>query len=323
MLLETRGGMSAEALARELEVSVRTVHRDVDRLAASGVPIYADRGRAGGFKLLEGWKTTLTGFTASEAQAVFLSGLAGPATALGLGQAVIDAQLKLAVALPPQQRGSARRMQERFHLDTVDWYREADPVPHLKSVAAAVWNERQIAIRYESWKGYVRRTVHPLGLVLKGGAWYLVAASDGKARTYRVSNIREAIERSDPVLRPKRFDLVEYWVQSTARFEAELHSTRATMLVTEAGIKQLRQLSAPIARTIDSVTASARPGAGRTRARDARIRLTIPIESSAYAIGHLLRLAPEVEVLEPKSLRRAIVARLRAATACYEADATA
>jgi predicted DNA-binding transcriptional regulator YafY len=309
MLLETRGGMSAEALARELEVSVRTVHRDIDRLAASGVPIYADRGRAGGFKLLEGWKTTLTGFTASEAQAVFLSGLAGPAAALGLGQEVIDAQLKLAVALPPQQRGSARHLQERFHFDTVDWYREADPVPHLKAVAAAVWNERQIGIRYEGWKGVSQQTVNPFGLVLKSGAWYLVAAREDEPRTYRVSNIQEVTSREEAARRPKKFDLAAYWAASVARFETELHATKATILATSEGIKQLRQLSAPIANAI----AASQPHA----TRDGRAKLVVPLETTAHAIGHLLRLAPDVEVLEPKSLRRAIVQRLESVVARY------
>ncbi|MGL5002530.1 MAG: helix-turn-helix transcriptional regulator, partial [Casimicrobium sp.] len=191
MLLETRGRMSARELSQMLEVSLRTLYRDVDQLAAAGVPIYSERGRNGGFQLVEGWKTTLTGFTASEAQAVFMAGLAGPAAQLGLGREVIDAQLKLAASLPAQQRGDAQRVAERFHLDTLDWYREAEPVPHLTTVAAAVWGDKQISIRYESWKDVVRRAVHPLGLVLKAGAWYLVAARDGVARTYRISNIRE------------------------------------------------------------------------------------------------------------------------------------
>jgi predicted DNA-binding transcriptional regulator YafY len=191
MLLETRGRMSARELAQLLEVSPRTLYRDVDQLAAAGVPIYSERGRSGGFQLIDGWKTTLTGFTASEAQAVFMAGLAGPAAQLGLGREVSDAQLKLAASLPAQQRGDARRVAERFHLDTLDWYREAETVPQLTAIAAAVWSENQVTIRYESWNAVVRRTVHPLGLVLKAGAWYLVAARDGIARTYRVSKIRE------------------------------------------------------------------------------------------------------------------------------------
>src|SRR6266436_2391202 len=199
MLLETRGRMNARALAGALEVSVRTLYRDVDQLTAAGVPIFAERGRSGGFQLLEGWKTTLTGLTASEAQAVFLTGLAGPAAQLGLGAQVETAKLKLLTALPAPWREDAQRISSRLHLDPVDWYREPEPLPHLATVAAAVWHERQLTIRYESWKATARRTVSPLGLVLKAGAWYLVAAVDDKPRTYRISNIMQV----DPALRAR------------------------------------------------------------------------------------------------------------------------
>ena len=138
MLLETRGRMSAQALAEALEVSVRTLYRDVDQLSAAGVPIYAERGRNGGFALLPGWKTTLTGLTPSEAQAVFLSGLPGPAQDLGLGGDVAGARLKLLAALPAAWRDDAQRVSARLHLDPVDWYRESDPTPHLPTVAVAV-----------------------------------------------------------------------------------------------------------------------------------------------------------------------------------------
>jgi predicted DNA-binding transcriptional regulator YafY len=309
MLLETRGQMSATALAEAVQISLRTLYRDIDQLSAAGVPVYAERGRNGGFRLADGWKTTLTGFTASEAQAVFLSGLAGPAAALGLGQEVIDAELKLVAALPTQQRGEARRIAERFHLDTVDWYREADPVPHLKTVAAAVWDEKQIAIRYESWKGEVKRTLSPLGLVLKSGAWYLVATSEGEARTYRVSNILDVNVLPDTLRRPKKFDLASYWHASVARFETELHSTLATVLATEVGLKQLRSLSAPIARALAEVKPKI--------TSDGRMRVNVPVEVSEHTLGHWLRLAPEVEVIAPKTLRAQLKRRLAAVSACY------
>src|SRR6185312_13314962 len=154
MLLQSRGRMSAQALSEALEVSVRTIHRDVDELSASGVPIWADRGRLGGFQLQAGWRTKVDGLTAPEAQAMFLGGLPGPASELGLGEAMASAQLKLMAALPDGWREDAR---------------------------------------HESWKGEVSRRVDPLGLVLKAGIWYLAAqvAKSDKAgvRTYRLSNI--------------------------------------------------------------------------------------------------------------------------------------
>ncbi|MDZ7937861.1 MAG: YafY family protein [Rhodoferax sp.] len=308
MLLQTRGRMSAQALAEVLEVSVRTLYRDVDQLTAAGVPIYAEQGRNGGFQLVDGWKTTLTGFTASEAQAVFMSGLAGPAAELGLGEQVVDAQLKLISALPAHQRDDAQRVQSRFHLDPADWYREADPVPHLSTVATAVWEGLQLTLRYESWKAEVQRTVHPLGLVLKAGVWYLVATSEAKPRTYRISNILEATVLDKVSVRPKRFDLPNYWADSIQRFEAELYQGQAVVRANAQGMKQLRQLSSAVAQAIAAVP---RPQGDET------VRLKIPIETLEQASYQLLRMAPDVEVLSPAALRNAIVRRLQAIQACY------
>ncbi|MDC8012405.1 helix-turn-helix transcriptional regulator [Tahibacter soli] len=309
MLLEARGHMSAPALADALEVSVRTLYRDVDRLAAAGVPIYAERGRAGGFRLLDGWKTTLTGFTASEAQAVFMSGLAGPAAQLGLGEAVADAQRKLVAALPAQQRGDAQRVQSRFHLDPVEWYRENESVPHLAAVAAAVWDERQLAIHYDSWKGIARRTVHPLGLVLKSGAWYLVAAVDDKPRTYRIANLRDVRTLDARATRPRRFDLAGWWAESVRRFETELYRGRATVLATPAGLAELAKLSAAVARALATPS--------RKRRADGRVEATIPIETVEHAVGQLLPLVPDVEAVAPPELRRAMMRKLRVAARRY------
>jgi len=309
MLLETRGRMSAQALADELEVSVRTLYRDIDQLAAAGVPVYAERGRAGGFQLLEGWKTSLTGFTAAEAQAVFMTGLAGPAAQLGLGQEVADAQLKLVAALPPQQRSDAQRIQTRFHLDPVDWYRNVEAVPHLSAVAAAVWDERQLTIRYNSWERTVNRTVHPLGLVLKAGAWYLIAAVDGKPRTYRISSILELRTLDARATRPAKFDLARYWTETLQRFETELYKGKATVLASPRGLKQLSKLGSAVATAIASSPLKKR--------KDGRVRVVIPYESVEDTTPLLLPLAPDVEVVEPEALKCALVQRLRDIGKCY------
>jgi predicted DNA-binding transcriptional regulator YafY len=308
MLLETRGRMSGPALAQALEVSVRTLYRDVDELTAAGVPIYAERGRAGGFQLLPGWKTALTGLTPAEAEAVFLGGLAGPAADLGLQPLVRSAQLKLLTALPADWRGPAQRISARLHLDPVDWYRDAEAAPHLATVAAAVWDGRRIAIAYESWTRSARQVVHPLGLVLKGGTWYLVAARERKLRTFRVSNIATVEPLPGAVVRPQGFDLAAHWQASVRRFEQELHTGHAEVLATARGLAHLRQSGSAVARALRDVPALA---AGT------RARLRIPAEADAQAAAQLLRLAPEVEVVGPPALRQAVLARLAAAAACY------
>lgn len=324
MLLETRGRMSAPALAGALEISVRTLYRDVDQLSAAGVPIYAERGRHGGFALLAGWKTTLTGLTPAEAQAVFLSGLHGPAQDLGLEGDVQGARLKLLAALPAAWRDDAQRVSTRLHLDPVDWYRESDATPHLPAVAAAVFSGQQIDLHYDSWKGTLQRTVNPLGLVLKAGAWYLVAAPAGKAaessanagsaheggpRTYRVASILGATALPTPARRPARFDLPRYWAASIQRFESDIYTDHAAVLATPEGLRGLRALSSAVARAVSVATPS--------RRKDGRVAVRMPIESVEHACGQLMRLSPQVEVLRPATLRRALIARLQAATQLY------
>lgn len=309
MMLQARGRLSARELADALEVSVRTLYRDVDQLSAAGVPIYAERGRNGGFALLEGWKTTLTGLTATESQAVFLSGLHGPAAQLGLAQEAESARLKLLAAMPAPTRDTAQQFSARFHFDPLDWYRDEEPVPHLATVAEAVSTGHQLALRYESWKATSQRTVHPLGLVLKAGVWYLVAGVGTQPRTYRVANTLSAELLDAPVQRPQGFDLASYWQASLQRFERELYRDQATVRATPAGLQQLRQLSSRSARAVAAAPLPASPAGAVT--------LTLPIESIDHACRQLLPLAPEVEVLAPPTLREALVARLQEALRAY------
>lgn len=182
LLLQTRGRMTAAELAQELEVSVRTVYRDAEALAAAGVPLYGDAGHSGGYQLLAGYRTRLTGLSTGEAEALFLSGMPGPAAELGLGQALSAAQLKLRAALPAELREQADRMRLRFHLDAPGWYAEHEETPYLAQVADAVWRGRVIEVRYRRWKEpqEVDRRLEPYGLVLKAGRWYLVAAPAGR-----------------------------------------------------------------------------------------------------------------------------------------------
>jgi predicted DNA-binding transcriptional regulator YafY len=312
MLLQSRGRVSAQALAQALEVSVRTIHRDVDELSAAGVPIWADRGRLGGFQLQPGWRTRVDGLTAPEAQAMFLGGLPGPAAELGLGEAMASAQLKLLAALPDGWREDARRVSARFHLDPIDWYRGPSATDHLPAIAQAVWSERRVVMRYESWKGEVSRRVDPLGLVLKAGIWYLAARAGNGVRTYRLSNILELDVTDESFERPPGFDLADWWLASTRRFEKELAVDTAQLRVSASGLKALRDLGAAVAQAAEA-SASAADEAGWRR-------VTIPIESIPHAAREVLRLGAQAEVLKPAALRRELLERLEVIAAFYRED---
>lgn len=309
MLLQTRGRLSAQVLAETLEVSVRTIHRDVDELSASGVPIWADRGRLGGFQLQPGWRTKVDGLTAPEAQAMFLGGLPGPASELGLGEAMASAQLKLLAALPDGWREDARRVSARFHLDPIDWYRGPSATDHLPAIAQAVWGERRIAMRYESWKGEVSRRVDPLGLVLKAGIWYLAAQVGMGVRTYRLSNILDLEVTDEAFERPADFDLATWWLAATKRFEKELVTDTAQLRVSTAGMKALRDLGSAVSSAAEA--SASEPDESGWR------RVTIPIESVAHAAAQVLRLGAQAEVLKPAALRREVVERIAAVAALY------
>ncbi|GLS01550.1 transcriptional regulator [Brevundimonas denitrificans] len=300
LLLQTRGRMTAEALAAEFEVSVRTIYRDIDQLSAAGTPVYADRGRSGGFQLMDGYRTRLTGLTDAEAETLFLGGLSGPAAQMGFSGAVTTMQLKLLAALPPERQAAAERLAGRFHLDPVGWYQTADEAERLPVIAQAVWNSRRIAVRYESWKGEVARALEPLGLILKAGLWYLAARpveGRGDPRTYRVSNILELTVGEATFERPAGFDLAAWWAETSRRFEADIFTGTATLRVSKAGLKQLAKLGAEQAR----IAAEAAAGAG-----EGWVVVTVPIESVEHAAVDFLRLGGEAEILAPAALRDAM-----------------
>ncbi|MEU7935460.1 helix-turn-helix transcriptional regulator [Micromonospora echinofusca] len=298
MLLQAHGRMTAAQLAERLEVSTRTVYRDVESLHAAGIPLYGEAGHTGGYQLVDGWRTRLTGLTAQEAERLFLAGLPGPAAELGYGAAVATLQLKLHAALPPELADRAARVQERFHLDTPNWYADGDASPHLAEVAEAVWRQRRIAVRYRSWAGEVDPVLAPYGLVLKGGRWYTVAGRPGRdgPATYRVNQILSLTTLDEEFTRPAGFDLPSWWREHVVRFRAHLHRDDATIRLSPRGRERLREVASELVATSVDRTAGLPDGAGWVTA-------VIPIESLTHAHGDLLRLGADVEVLTPATLR--------------------
>ncbi|MFE3450131.1 helix-turn-helix transcriptional regulator [Nonomuraea sp. NPDC059194] len=292
LLLQTRGRMTATELAEELEVSIRTVYRDVEALSAAGVPVYADRGPAGGYRLLDGYRTRLNGLTAAEASSLFLAGLPGPAAELGLAEVAANAELKLLAALPPEPRSQAARMRERFHLDVPSWYRGADDVPHLSEVAEAVWDQRPLRMTYRRWgQQVVERVIHPYGLVLKGGSWYLVAAPPGcPPRTYRVSRVLTLETLDGGFERPGDFDLAEFWQRYAKEFREKMYKAEAVIRVAP-GAESL--LDYTMSMTVELPEPD----------QDGWRTVTVPIESIPHARWLLLRMGASVEVLAPAELR--------------------
>ena len=309
MLLQSRGRMSAPALARQLEVSVRTVYRDIDSLSAAGVPVYGDPGRNGGYQLRDGWRTQLTGLTPGEAQALFFTGLPGPAKALGMGEAAASAHLKLMAALPGDWQADAARVGTRFHLDPVDWFRDAAPADHLREVAQAVWHEQRLRMRYESWTEVAEREIEPLGLVLKAGAWYVVARRGRVARTYRLTSMHEVQVLKQHFKRPREFDLAAYWAEATQRFEAGVYRDFATLRASAAGLKRLRGFSPVVAQAVQRT-------AGKPDATG-WVTVTVPMESVDHAAREMLKLGADAEVLEPAELRQRMAQAARKMLALY------
>src|SRR5918996_3620758 len=215
LVLQRRGQLTAAELAGRLDVSERTVQRDAQELAAAGVPVVSVRGPAGGYRLDRGYRTKLTGLDAGEAEALFV----GPAAELGLGRELAAARLKLLASLPGELQERASRASRLFHVDTRGWFREEDRVPHLAVIAGALWRGRRLDVRYREGASVVSRRLHPLGLILKAGIWYLLAQRRGEERVYRVSRIVSARERAERGYRPPDFDLAEAWAARSKAFE--------------------------------------------------------------------------------------------------------
>ncbi|TXS50837.1 helix-turn-helix transcriptional regulator [Streptomyces sp. t39] len=296
LLLQARDVMTAAELARELEVSERTVARDALSLSEAGIPVYADRGRTGGYRLIGGYRTGLTGLGRDEAAALFLSGLPGALRDMGLQDAASAARLKVSAALIPSLSDASESAAQRFHLDAPGWYQEPSTPPLLPVVAEAVWGDRRVRAVYRRRDGEVERELEPYGLVLKAGVWYLCARADGAPRVYRIDRFASVEADGEVFTRDEDFDLPSFWSERAASFARSLLRAEAVVRVTGDGARRLPRVTDRAAAE-EALAAAGPPDAG------GRVTLTLPVESLDVAYAQLLSLGPEVEVLGPPELR--------------------
>ncbi|GAA3173293.1 MULTISPECIES: helix-turn-helix transcriptional regulator [Streptomyces] len=337
LLLQSRPSMTAGELARELEVSERTVARDVLSLSEAGVPVYADRGRAGGYRLLGGYRTRLTGLGRSEAETLFLSGVPSALREMGLADAASAARLKVSAALLPELREAASGAAQRFHLDAPAWYRSPETPAELPALAEAVWDDRPVRARYLRKDREVERELEPYGLVLKAGVWYLAARARPASpappdsghrasapagpgadappaapfRVYRVDRfVSVTAAEEGRFVRDPGFDLPAFWAERAVQFTRSLLREEVVLRLTGHGIRRLPYVTEPAAAQ-EAVARAQGPDA------DGRWTLTLAVEDDEVAYAQLLGLGPECEVLAPEPLRDRFTAAARRMAEVY------
>jgi predicted DNA-binding transcriptional regulator YafY len=305
LLLQAKGRASARELAAHLEVSSRTVYRDLDALSAAGVPVHAERGVNGGIVLADGYRKALTQFTEEELRALFVSG-DNPLADIGMGDKRPLALEKLVGALPEPQRKAVEMARDRIYLDPRRWKQADQPREHLATLRVAIWEDRQVRLHYrdQNRKATVR-VIDPLGLVAKAGIWYLVARSGEDMRTFRAERIVEVEEMDDRFERPADFDLMAYWREWAKRFEESLPSYAILMRVSSEWL--------------DDVTGywESRIVTGTPRAESVLVRVVFP--NPEVAVHQLVAWGRKVEIVEPADVCALVLQRAREILAQYSA----
>lgn len=316
LLLQVHGRLSAGDLAGRLEVSERTIHRDVEALSAAGVPVYAERGRHGGIALLPGFRTDVSGLTASEASALFVFAGRGTLADLGLEADLRSALRKLLSVLPRPHRPEAERAAGRVVVDPRAWMRARDELPHLATVQEAVWRDRRLRIGYRrpGSAEAVERVLDPYGLVAKAGTWYLVGADAGEPRLYRVSRIEAAEVTGEAADRPANLDLEALWEALRGRVEERGPGIEVEVRVRQERLELLLRVVA--SQVLEPPPRPAAPG----EEGDGWTRLPLRYPSAGAALASLLGFGADVEVLEPAALRGDMLEAARAVVATYQRD---
>ncbi|RPJ25164.1 MAG: WYL domain-containing protein [Chloroflexi bacterium] len=300
MLIQSRGQLTAQELAEELEVSERTIYRDITALSASGVPVYASRGPGGGVRLIEEYRTTLTGLTPDETRALFMLGIPAPLMQLGMGEKFKGALLKLSASLPEGRRADESRTRQRIHLDSSWWFQAEQQVPCLQIIQQALWQDRRlrIKVRWDFFNTEFEQEAEPYGLVAKANIWYLVYGRGGTPMVTRVSQIVEAELTPEGFTRPTGFQLEAFWEAWCREYETQPPFCARVRVAPEA-LSMLGEYLGERAR--------GRLSQQHVPYQDGWVTLDLPFESFIAARTRLLGLGRAVEVLEPEALRRSLV----------------
>ncbi len=311
LLLQVNTRLTARTLAERLEVSERTILRDMEALGAAGVPVTAERGTGGGWGLLQEYRSDLTGLNGAETQALFLVRSSRLPADLGMGRAADAALIKLLASLPIRARRDVEWTRERLHVDGAGWYQSGEAFPLLPALQEAVWQERQVRLDYQRADGTrVERLVNPLGLVAKGSVWYLVAGAEGGLRSYRVSRVQAACMTDAPCVRPPGFDLAAFWEQSVAELKAGVPRYPATLRVAPDLLARIRRSRTP------RVEREFGPDeAGWTT-------LCVVFEVEGEACDFIIRQGAGIEVVEPACLRARVRQLAESIVAVYVPQAT-
>lgn len=305
LILQGRGKTRGEVLARELEVSRRTILRDVEALSSAGVPILAEGGPGGGIWLDEAYRTSLTGLGESELRALILGADASLAEDLGMGEAYRLGRGKLIAAQPTSFEPVLEMVQRRILVDSRWWWREAGAESFLAPLQEAVFMDALVEAEYQHFDGSVRNgLLEPYGLVAKAGLWYLVGRREGEYRSYRVSRFLALAPAGRSFARDPGFDLREWWPQNAERFAAEFSAFRFKLSIPEGRLGFVKWI-APGRASVQ----------GPSSARTGWIDVEVGVESSLFAELIVLGLVPDCEVLEPASLAEAVAARALSALA--------
>lgn len=295
LILQAQGKTTTSALAETLEVSRRTILRDIEALSIAGVPVHADAGHGGGVYLDEHYRVSLTGLKEAEVRALFVSTRPGPLGDIGLGVAAEATLLKLFAALPSLHRQEAERIQQRIHLDPAWWWHKGATLPFMEILKAAVFGDYCVQVRYERGDGSVsERILEPYSLVAKASVWYLIARRDGELRTYRVSRF-SAVELLDTHFeRDEAFDLAQYWHIHSSEFVANMPSFAFTLRLPAARLQFLNWY------------ASERFTIRETNADGTQLVIDLRLSSLEEARMLVLGLGAEAEIIEPDILREAV-----------------